>query len=659
MATSPLSKVLQYLHGALCDGAALSDGQLLATFVEHRNEDAFAALVRRHGPMVWGVCRRALSSHHDAEDAFQAAFLVLVRKAASVKPREMVANWLYGVAYQTALKARATAAKRRARERQVTEMPEPEEARQDLWHDLQPLLDQELSRLPDRYRSVIVLCDLQGKTRKEAALQLGVPEGTVAGRLARARTMLAKRLARHGLVVSGGALAAVLSQNAASAGVPASVTSSAIKVAGLFALGQAAATNAISGKVVTLTDGVIKAMLLTKLKGVLVRLSLLAVLAFAADTSWQRTSAEPAPENNDAAQAADRTHKAAKDAFKAADALQRHEGPVLLANVPAPRTGEAGPAPITTLAGHRLPVQALAFWPDGAALTSVGYFQNAAAGGPEVAVWDVAKGVPTAQRNEHLSSVPFLTLALTPGGRSLAAMQDGSVWLWEAGAPEQKRRLCEHPTPVLALAFSPDGRTLAVADHTCDATLWDVTTGRPRARCKGRAHNVSALAFTPDGATLAGGGADRVIRLWDTGTGQERGTLRGHDSFILALAFSPDGRSLASSAGDGGLKLWDVPPPGRPAGKTGSGQAERATLEIGNEVAAVAFAPDGKTLAVAAGDTVQLWDVRSGKRLANLEGQEGRVRCLAYSPSGKHLACGGSDKTVRIWHVGWYESKNQ
>ena len=161
-----------------------------------------------------------LGNYHDAEDAFQATFLVLVRKAASIVPREMVGNWLYGVAHQTALKARATAAKRKGRERQVTDMPEPAVAGQDLWPDLQPLLDQELSRLPDKYRAVIVLCDLEGKTRKEAARQLGVPEGTVASRLARARAMLAKRLARRGVTVSGGALAAVLSEKAASAGVP-------------------------------------------------------------------------------------------------------------------------------------------------------------------------------------------------------------------------------------------------------------------------------------------------------------------------------------------------------------------------------------------------------------------------------------------------------
>src|SRR5215475_1370820 len=243
-----------------------TDGQLLARFIEQRDQAAITALVQRHGPMVWGVCRRILRHHHDAEDAFQASFLVLVRKAASIRQREMTANWLYGVAHQTAMKARALRAKRRTREKQGTAMPEPQAPEQDPRNDLQPLLDQELSRLPDKYRVAIVLCDLEGKTRQEAARQLGLPEGTLAGRLTRGRAMLARRLARLGLAVSGGALAAVFSQEAASAGVPISVVASTIKAASMFAAGQVAATGAISAHVAALTEGMLKAMLLAKLR---------------------------------------------------------------------------------------------------------------------------------------------------------------------------------------------------------------------------------------------------------------------------------------------------------------------------------------------------------------------------------------------------------
>jgi RNA polymerase sigma factor (sigma-70 family) len=270
MATSQTGEVIRHLRRAVLprDGAGLTDGQLLADYISRRDGAAVAALVRRHGPMVWGVCRRVLGNDQDAEDAFQATFLILVRRAASIASRELLANWLYGVAHRTALKARATAARRKGRERQVAEMPEPAAADQDLWDDLRPLLDQELSRLPDHYRAVIVLCDLEGKTRQGAARQLGLPEGTVASRLARARLMLAKRLTRQGVTLSSGALAATLAQEAASAGVPASVESATIQVASLLAAGRAAAAGLIPARVAALTEGVIKAMWFTKLKAV-------------------------------------------------------------------------------------------------------------------------------------------------------------------------------------------------------------------------------------------------------------------------------------------------------------------------------------------------------------------------------------------------------
>jgi len=295
MATSDLSEVIQHLRRAvlLQAGAGLTDGQLLEDYVSRRDEAALADLVRRHGPMVWGVCRRVLQNYHDAEDAFQATFLVLLRRAAAVVPREMVANWLYGVAHQTALKARATACKRKVRERQVTEMPEPAAVEQSPWRELRPLLDEELSRLPDIYRSVVVLCDLEGKTRKETARQLGVPEGTVAGRLARGRVMLARRLTRRGLVLSGSALAAVFSQNLAGAVVPSAVVRSTIKAACLMAAGRAAGV--ISVEVAALAKGVLNTMLMSKLKigGTI----LLAVffLALGTATLMPRSSAEEQP----------------------------------------------------------------------------------------------------------------------------------------------------------------------------------------------------------------------------------------------------------------------------------------------------------------------------------------------------------------------------
>src|SRR5579885_1930780 len=230
MATG-LSVVLRQLQQA----GDLTDGELLARFVATRDEMSFAALVRRHGPMVLSVCRRMLRHDQDAEDCFQATFLVLARKAATVK-RESVGSWLYAVAYRTSLEARAVNARRRMREKQVLEMPQPEVMPSDV-PDWRPWLDHELNRLPEQYRLVIVACDLEGRSRKEAARQLGIAEGTLSSRLARGRRLLAKRLAPHGLSLSGAALATAICEGAVSAQVPAALVSTTTKTAVLVAAG--------------------------------------------------------------------------------------------------------------------------------------------------------------------------------------------------------------------------------------------------------------------------------------------------------------------------------------------------------------------------------------------------------------------------------------
>jgi RNA polymerase sigma factor (sigma-70 family) len=248
-----MNGVLRHLRRAalLSVGNGLSDAQLLESFLARREEAAFEALLRRHGPMVLGVCRRVLRNTHDAEDAFQATFLVLARQAGSIRSRQVVASWLYGVAYRTAMKARAMNAKRRAKERQAADMSRPAgEAREELLEQL----DHELNRLPDKYRVPIVLCELEGRSRKEVARLLGLPEGTLSWRLAHAKKILARRLSRYGTV----AVAALLAEGAASACLTPTLRTSTIKAA--------LTAGAVPAKVLALTEGVVKAMLLTKLK---------------------------------------------------------------------------------------------------------------------------------------------------------------------------------------------------------------------------------------------------------------------------------------------------------------------------------------------------------------------------------------------------------
>jgi RNA polymerase sigma factor (sigma-70 family) len=272
MATVRAGGLLQSLFkGALGAGTGPSDGQLLEAFLARGDASAFEALVRRHGPLVYGVCRRVLRNVADAEDAFQATFLVLLRKATAIGRRELLANWLYGVAYRTALEAKAASARRRLKEGQVRRAPRVEADDEEVWQELRPFLDRELSRLPDKYRVPIVLCDLEGKTRREAAEQLGWPEGTVSGRLSRARALLAKRLQRYGPALSAGAVA-VLIQEAAPAAMPALPVGAIVRAAAAVAAGRAT-TGAVSDRVVALTTRVMKTMLLTKLKTRLVLLA--------------------------------------------------------------------------------------------------------------------------------------------------------------------------------------------------------------------------------------------------------------------------------------------------------------------------------------------------------------------------------------------------
>ena len=196
-----------------------------------RDEAAFEALVHRHGPMVLGLCRRVLHDHHDAEDSFQATFLLLARKAALVVKRESVGSWLYAVAYRTALEARSVLCRQRTRERQVDDMPHPEVAPQEV-QDWRPLLDREIERLPEKYRAAVVLYHLEGRGHREVARQLGLPEGTLSSRLTKARRLLAARLSRQGLSLSAAALAVALSEGSTVAVVvPAPLVASTVEVA--------------------------------------------------------------------------------------------------------------------------------------------------------------------------------------------------------------------------------------------------------------------------------------------------------------------------------------------------------------------------------------------------------------------------------------------
>jgi RNA polymerase sigma factor (sigma-70 family) len=266
MATAQRSALIWHIHQltAHSGGRQWSDRELLDDFAERGSEAAFATLVSRHGPMVLRVARRVLRHEQDAEDAFQATFLVLARGAASVRKREAVASWLHGVAYRTAMKAKRSAARRRTHETRPVASAAQSTASPS-WHEVQAALDEEIQHLPEPYRAAFVLCVLEGKSRPEAAAELGVKDGTVWSRVARARQLLQRRLTRRGIKLSALLAALCIVESASEAGTPAMLARSAIRSGLSVAAGEPAAS-VIPSQVAALAAGVTRAMFLTKTK---------------------------------------------------------------------------------------------------------------------------------------------------------------------------------------------------------------------------------------------------------------------------------------------------------------------------------------------------------------------------------------------------------
>jgi RNA polymerase sigma factor (sigma-70 family) len=278
MADGRAKTVIRYIRelSAPADGEDAGDAQFLERFITGRDEVAYEAIVRRHGPMVLGTCLRVLNNLHDAEDAFQATFLILARKARSIGRPESLGGWLYRIAYRAALRAKTETSRRQARQSPLEDVPTSDSVPDLAWFELRPVLDEELNRLPRRYRDAVVLCYFQNRTYAEAARALGLAEGTVSSRLARARDLLRKRLTRRGLTLSSGLLVTLLSQKALTAAMPVAWRDS-LKAALPFAAGKAVA-GAVSGPVALLTEGVLQAMFLSRLRRVAVVLLTLALL---------------------------------------------------------------------------------------------------------------------------------------------------------------------------------------------------------------------------------------------------------------------------------------------------------------------------------------------------------------------------------------------
>jgi RNA polymerase sigma factor (sigma-70 family) len=603
MALTAVNEALRHVRQVALrqEAAERTDGELLKAYLRGGDEAAFEALVRRHGAMVLGVCRRVLRNDADAEDAFQATFLVLVKKAASIRSPGAVSNWLYGVAHTTALKAKAMNRKRQTREREAASIPK-QQACEEVWRAVQALLDAEMASLPEKYRVPIVLCDLESSTIKDAARQLGWPQGTVATRLARGRALLARRLARHGIVVSAGTLIAALSHGAASAGVPPGLVHAAVKTAGLSAGGPLAA-GLVSAKIVALSHGVMQAMFLTKLKSCVVCVAALAFLSAGIGSVCQTTAAEDSAfgpvwaqdrtqppkqvQQNDSQadlkreverlrRELERTQlelkrtRAQLDVFRAqaeqakAEAELQHLRALEVLGQIKPGAGGAGP---NKPANDEYRKAVEDYWRavdlDTLRARNAQNAQNAAqnAERQRKLAADALKALGAspfdpnsaadAERLRKLAVDALKAIGAKPGDPAPAPQKSPDEF------KESKKKAAPNPAPNPASALSPDQKSLAVAQGPVILVI-ELQTGKLLYRSEGHKAPVTGLAFTPDGKTLVSGGQDKIVRVWDAATGKEMRRLETAAP-VASIRVSEDGRTLTITIDrDHGQQSFDL-----------------------------------------------------------------------------------------------------
>jgi RNA polymerase sigma factor (sigma-70 family) len=572
------------------------------------------------------VGRRVLHDAHAAEDVFQATFLTLARQASSVRKRTALSAWLHSVAYRLAVRAQAEAVWRGRRERQVAR-PEavPGGAAEPGWRELRGVLDRELDCLPEKLRLPLVLCYLEGKTRDEAAHELGWPLGTLKSRLERGREVLRDRLTRRGLSLSAALLTAFLAESATSAAVPPLLTTVTAQAAVLVATGRALAAGVDSARVLTWVEGGLRSMFLTKLKFLGVVTLGLSVLGVGAGVLTRNIVAG----------------KSAAAAGQEQPARPRRpvapDGPVRLDRYGDPLPPAARARLGTLRLRHNAHVYNTVFTPDGKTVLA-----GDARGG--IVFWDVAMG--KALRRLQEPSERFYSLALSPDGQTLAAGSDRHILLWDLATLHLSARWETGDQGALwQVEFAPDGRTLASLGRGKTIQLWDVATARLRYRLEGHFGQVAALAFAPDGRTLASGGwDDPSARLWDTAAGKLRTCLTDEDqkgttsAGILSVAFSPDGKTLVTAGNSNKLRFW---------GPT-TGQDRGHTPDF-NGVQSLRYFPDGKTVAGITNYTIGLWDAATGKLLREFPHEQVVGEHLAISPDGKTIATSRRYATFDVW----------
>ncbi|MGC8641819.1 MAG: sigma-70 family RNA polymerase sigma factor [Isosphaeraceae bacterium] len=575
-AQGPTGGLIREVQRLFSSGAAglMSDAELLDQVVSRRDEAseaAFEELVTRHGPMVLRVCRGILLNAHDAEDAFQAVFLVLANRARSIRRSGSVASWLFGVARRVAIRGKQTAARRRALDRLAAERTSETQLPIEEEHDWSILHD-EINRLPGSLRAPIVLCYLEGLTYAAAARQLGLSEKAIRGRLARARKRLHQRLSRRGVTVPAGLLAAGAAGHAQAA-IPIPLVHSTVRIALGFVAGNAAAA---------LARGVLNAMLLNQLKAATVVLCLGVGGGY---STWQAVTTLGGGQGQKAtapvvAKKPRPIQKPTTDRY--GDPLP--PGAVMRLGTVRFRQAQGirhivyspdGRLVVTDSGQYRFVVrdardgktlrqvdlgveilEDLVFSPDGTILAT----GEANPRGPQIRLWRVGDGALLWQFKPQKNAYATIPAAFSPDGKVLAVIGDRSplTFLDTATGEElgslRKKLSSDQGIALITdsfsmdrpLTFSPDGRTLAATGSSQTLHFWDLKTGKDRlATPEAHLGEVTALACLPDGKTLVSGSRDRTARLWDLETGRPMRMFR-QENWVDSLAVSADGSVLAS-----------------------------------------------------------------------------------------------------------------
>jgi RNA polymerase sigma factor (sigma-70 family) len=645
MATKALETVVQHLRSVTERPDDVSDADLLERFLRQRDEAAFAALMRRNGAMVLAVCRRLAGNLQDAEDAFQATFLLLARRAGAIRRKESLAAWLHSVARRTAQKARRAMLRRQQRERRAARPASPSGA-QPACGELDAELDRALLGLPEKYRNALLLCYFQGRTVDEAARELGCPRGTVASRLAQGRVLLRRWLARRGLVLSEAALVTALLSGTSSAAVPAGLARATLKAAAGFA-GGSVARALVSPSVAALVAAGLRAAILSKLKTATVLLLLFAGVAAGVSGTLETCS----PETNKppvSSPPRPREIPAAPGAFVS--------GSFFDAEDPLPPSAIAR---IGTLRfRHPDHVKSVTFSPDGGVLVSQA--------GDDVRFWNITTG----EEMRRLGNLRYINAcALSPDGKTLALVRapDGLannmiLGLWDAASGKLRRTLSKGQVYLSWAQFSPDGNTLLTNGPNGTVELWDLGTGK--ARILDVPDGVQMAIFNAAGTHVITTGRDQTIRFRDVITGKE--TRRLHTGATVGrIAVSPDDRWLATVSSQwkildqnkhGGsmveeiepfLRLWNVSS-GKEVRRLATRAGQNKGLRQGTEF--FLFAPDSKTLfSNGPGPALRAWDVATGKEVRTMPLDCYAAWGLALSRDGKRLATAAGGLTLRLF----------